>query len=161
MIIRRAELKDMKGINDLLEQVCLVHHKGRPDLFKYGAKKYTDEQLAAIIQDDSRPIFTAVNEEGQVLGYAFCIFQQHIGDNILTDIRTLYIDDLCVDENQRGQHIGSQLYQYVLDFARKSDCYNVTLNVWSCNESAMKFYQACGLKPQKVGMEVILSPGRE
>ncbi len=156
MIIRRAELKDMKGINDLLEQVCLVHHKGRPDLFKYGAKKYTDEQLAAIIQDDSRPIFTAVNEEGQVLGYAFCIFQQHIGDNILTDIRTLYIDDLCVDENQRGQHIGSQLYQYVLDFARKSDCYNVTLNVWSCNESAMKFYQACGLKPQKVGMEVIL-----
>lgn len=161
MIIRRAELKDMKGINDLLEQVCLVHHKGRPDLFKYGAKKYTDEQLAAIIQDDSRPIFTAVNEEGQVLGYAFCIFQQHVGDNILTDIRTLYIDDLCVDENQRGQHIGSQLYQYVLDFARKSDCYNVTLNVWSCNESAMKFYQACGLKPQKVGMEVILSPGRE
>ncbi len=156
MIIRRAELKDMKGINDLLEQVCLVHHKGRPDLFKYGAKKYTDEQLAAIIQDDSRPIFTAVNEEGQVLGYAFCIFQQHVGDNILTDIRTLYIDDLCVDENQRGQHIGSQLYQYVLDFARKSDCYNVTLNVWSCNESAMKFYQACGLKPQKVGMEVIL-----
>ena len=156
MIIRRAELKDMKGINDLLEQVCLVHHKGRPDLFKYGAKKYTDEQLAAIIQDDSRPIFTAVNEEGQVLGYAFCIFQQHVGDNILTDIRTLYIDDLCVDENQRGQHIGSQLYQYGLDFARKSDCYNVTLNVWSCNESAMKFYQACGLKPQKVGMEVIL-----
>lgn len=161
MIIRRAELKDMKGINDLLEQVCLVHHKGRPDLFKYGTKKYTDEQLAAIIQDDSRPIFTAVNEEDQVLGYAFCIFQQHVGDNILTDIRTLYIDDLCVDENQRGQHIGSQLYQYVLDFARKSDCYNVTLNVWSCNESAMKFYQACGLKPQKVGMEVILSPGRE
>ncbi len=156
MEIRRAVNQDMEDINRLLLQVCLVHHQGRPDLFKYGAKKYTDEQLRALIADDSRPIFVAAGEDGHVAGYAFCVFQQHTGDNILTDIRTLYIDDLCVDENRRGQHIGSQLYQYVLDFARENGCYNVTLNVWSCNEAAMKFYEACGLKPQKVGMEVIL-----
>ena len=156
MEIRRAVNQDMEDINRLLLQVCLVHHRGRPDLFKYGAKKYTDEQLRALIADDSRPIFVAVGEDDHVAGYAFCVFQQHTGDNILTDIRTLYIDDLCVDENRRGQHIGSQLYRYVLDFARENGCYNVTLNVWSCNEAAMKFYEACGLKPQKVGMEVIL-----
>lgn len=156
MEIRRAKTEDMDGINNLLLQVCLVHHKGRPDLFKYGAKKYTDEQLTAIILDDARPIFVAVDESNTVLGYAFCIFQQHIGDNILTDIKTLYIDDLCVDENLRGQHIGRQLYEAVTAFAKASGCYNVTLNVWSLNEPAMKFYQACGLKPQKVGMETIL-----
>ena len=156
MEIRRAVNQDMEDINRLLLQVCLVHHRGRPDLFKYGAKKYTDEQLRALIADDSRPIFVAVGEDDHVAGYAFCVFQQHTGDNILTDIRTLYIDDLCVDENRRGQHIGSQLYRYVLDFARESGCYNVTLNVWSCNEAAMKFYEAGGLKPQKVGMEVML-----
>ena len=120
------------------------------------AKKYTDEELKAIIHDDSRPIFTAVDESGTVLGYAFCIFQQHIDDIILTDIKTLYIDDLCVDEEIRGKHIGKQLYERVLSFAKEQGCYNVTLNVWSCNESAMKFYQACGLVPQKVGMEKIL-----
>ncbi len=156
MEIRRAIEQDMEGINRLLFQVNLVHHQGRPDLFKYGTKKYTDEQLKAIIHDDSRPILTAVDESGTVLGYAFCVFQQHIGDNILTDIKTLYIDDLCVDETLRGEHIGSRLYRAVLDYARKHGCYNVTLNVWSCNESAMKFYEACGLKPQKVGMETIL-----
>lgn len=156
MEIRRAIEKDMDGINNLLQQVCLVHHKGRPDLFKYGAKKYTDGQLRAIIHDDNRPIFTATDENGTVLGYAFCIFQQHINDNILTDIKTLYIDDLCVDENIRGRHIGRQLYEAVLAFARKHGCYNVTLNVWSLNEPAMKFYESCGLKPQKVGMETIL-----
>lgn len=156
MEIRRAMEKDMDGINNLLQQVCLVHHKGRPDLFKYGAKKYTDDQLKAIIYDDNRPIFTATDENGKVLGYAFCIFQQHINDNILTDIKTLYIDDLCVDENIRGRHIGRQLYEAVLAFARKQGCYNVTLNVWSLNEPAMKFYESCGLKPQKVGMETIL-----
>ena len=156
MEIRRAKTTDMDGINKLLMQVCLVHHKGRPDIFKYGAKKYTDEELKAIIADDIRPIFVGVNEQGDVLGYAFCIFQQHLNNNILTDIKTLYIDDLCVDEELRGQHIGKQLYEAVLAFAKESDCYNVTLNVWSLNESAMKFYEACGLKPQKVGMETIL-----
>ena len=156
MNIRRAEEKDMDRINDLLFQVCLVHHKGRPDLFKYGAKKYTDEQLLAIIQDDQRPIFVAEDSDQVVQGYAFCIFSQHIDDNILTDIKTLYIDDLCVDETLRGQHIGRQLYEAVLDFARTSGCYNVTLNVWSLNSSAMKFYQSLGLEPQTVGMETIL-----
>ena len=156
MEIRRAKEQDMDGINELLMQVCLVHHKGRPDLFKYGAKKYTDDQLRELIADDQRPIFTAVDENGKVLGYAFCIFQQHLNNNILTDIKTLYIDDLCVDENIRGQHIGKSLYEYVLAFAREQKCYNVTLNVWSLNERAMKFYQSCGLQPQKVGMETIL-----
>ena len=156
MIIRRATATDLPGLNRLLEQVLMVHHVGRPDLFKPGAKKYTDEELLALVADDSRPIFAAVDEQGEMLGYAFCIFQQHLNNNILTDIRTLYIDDLCVDESCRGQHIGKQLYEYVLDFAKASGCYNVTLNVWSCNDSAMVFYEKMGLKPQKVGMETIL-----
>ena len=156
MEIRRASGEDMQGINKLLCQVLMVHHNGRPDLFKAGAKKYTDEELLQIIADDSRPIFVAVDESNAVLGYAFCIFQQHLSNNILTDVKTLYIDDLCVDEEKRGMHIGKTLYEYVVRFAKQSGCYNLTLNVWSCNEGAMRFYQKCGLVPQKVGMEFIL-----
>ena len=156
MNIRRATERDIPGLNRLLEQVLMVHHVGRPDLFKSGAKKYNDEELKEILVDDSRPIFVGVDESEEVMGYAFCIFQQHIGSHILTDIKTLYIDDLCVDETLRGQHVGRQLYDYVVRFAKDSGCYNVTLNVWSCNESAIRFYEKCGLKPQKIGMEVIL-----
>ena len=137
-------------------QVERIHHEGRPDLFRVGRKKYTDEELRELIHDDSRPILVAADEKDAVMGYAFCIFQQYQNHNIMTDIKTLYIDDLCVDETIRGRHIGRTLYDSVLEFARQNGCYNVTLNVWSCNESAMKFYEACGLKPQKVGMEVIL-----
>ena len=156
MNIRRAVEKDMDGINHLLCQVLMVHHNGRPDLFKANAKKYTDQELKDIIKDDTKPIFVGVDEDENVLGYAFCVFQQHINNNILTDVKSLYVDDLCVDEKIRGQHIGKQLYEYVLDFARESGCYNVTLNVWNCNESAKKFYEKCGLVPQKIGMEKIL-----
>ena len=125
MNIRRAKLEDMLGINKLLNQVLMVHHNGRPDLFKANVKKYTDEELAEIILDDQKPIFVAVDDSDEVLGYAFCVYQQHINDNILTDVRTLYIDDLCVDEDKRGLHIGKQLYDYVVDFAKKNDFYNI------------------------------------
>lgn len=156
MNIRRAKTKDIPKINDLLSQVLNVHHNGRPDLFKAGARKYTDTQLKEILKDDTKPVFVAENENGEVEGYAFCIFQQQINNNILTDIKTLYIDDLCVDQNCRGQHVGRTLYDFVRAFAKESGCYNVTLNVWACNESALRFYEKCGLNPQKIGMETIL-----
>ncbi len=156
MKIRRAETCDMPRIDELLMQVELVHHKARPDLFKNGGRKYTDEELAAIIADDKRPILVAVDDNNRLLGYAFCIFQQYLDNTIMTDIKTLYIDDLCVDEACRGQHIGRALYEAVLAYAREHGCYNVTLNVWSGNDNAQRFYESCGLKPQKIGMEVIL-----
>lgn len=156
MKIRRAEIKDKDKIMDLLSQVLTVHHNGRPDLFKADCRKYNDSELSEIIADDNRPVFVAVDENDEVCGYVFCIFQQHINNNILTDIKTLYIDDLCVDETKRGHHIGKILYDFVLDFAKNSGCYNVTLNVWGCNTSAMKFYENCGLQMQKIGMEKIL-----
>ena len=156
MKVRMAQEKDIERIHSLLPQVAMVHHKGRPDLFKAGKSKYTDEELKVLLRDASRPILAAVDENDCMQGYAFCIFQQYKDHNIMTDIKTLYIDDLCVDETMRGHHIGRMLYEAALDFAREHGCYNLTLNVWSCNENAMNFYQSCGLKPQKVGMEIIL-----
>ena len=156
MLIRRAEPRDLADINRLLYQVLEVHHKGRPDLFYGGVKKYTDEELLAIIADDNTPVFVAENEFGAITGYVFGIFQQHKDSHILTDIKTLYVDDLCVDETARDQGVGRALYEFAVDFAKKSGCYNLTLNVWSCNESALRFYKKCGLLPQKIGMEKIL-----
>ncbi|MBR2189072.1 MAG: GNAT family N-acetyltransferase [Eubacterium sp.] len=156
MNIRRAKIGDLARIDALLEQVLTVHHRARPDLFKGNCRKYTDEQLTEIIQDDSRPIFVAADEADVVMGYAFCVIQQHLNDNILTDIRTLYIDDLCVDETLRGKHIGRTLYEYVVSYARENGFYNVTLNVWEGNDSAKRFYEACGLRVQKTGMELVL-----
>lgn len=155
MLIRRAEPTDLQGINKLLCQVLEVHHNGRPDIFKGNSKKYTDKELLEIIADDKRPIFVA-DENGEILGYAFCVFQQPINSNILTDIKTLYIDDLCVDERVRGKHIGTALYEYVLDFAKQNGCYNITLNVWAFNRSAMKFYEKCGMLKRNIYMEQIL-----
>ena len=154
-MIRMAQEKDIPKIEDLLSQVCLVHHNGRPDIFKVG-RKYSEAELKEILTDEKRPILVSVDENDDVMGYCFGIFQQHENNSVLTDIRTLYIDDLCVDEDLRGKHIGKELYEAAVKLAKERGCYNLTLNVWSCNPSAMRFYEAQGLVPQKIYMETIL-----
>jgi ribosomal protein S18 acetylase RimI-like enzyme len=154
-MIRRAKEKDVPKIGDLLKQVCLVHHNGRPDIFKVG-RKYSDEQLYSMLGDESRPILVSVDGEDEVLGYCFCIFEEHKNSSALNDMKTLYIDDLCVDESIRASGIGSELLDAASELAKNSGCYNLTLNVWSCNPSAMRFYERRGLIPQKVYMEKIL-----
>lgn len=155
MEIRFAQSRDIPGMLNLLQQVGEVHHQIRPDLFRSGAQKYDEAALEALLKNPDRPIFIALNE-GQVAGYAFCILQITKDDPVLQDRKVLYIDDLCVDEAQRGHGIAGALYQQVCQYARSIGCDAVTLNVWSGNDTAMAFYQKCGLKPQKVGMEFIL-----
>ncbi|SCW32231.1 Acetyltransferase (GNAT) domain-containing protein [Ruminococcaceae bacterium YRB3002] len=139
----------------LLDQVDLVHHLGRPDHFKIG-RKYNDAQLLEIFEDEQRPVFVAVSGDDIVVGYCFCIINEVHGDNVLTDMKTLYIDDLCVDETCRGSHVGKALYEYTRSYARDTGCYNVTLNVWECNPGARAFYDNMGLHPLKTYMEDIL-----
>ena len=155
MIIRRAEKGDLEGINELLRQVLYVHHVGRPDIFKEEGKKYCDEELLEIIGDDTKPLFVAV-EGDRVLGHCFTMITEVRDHSSLMDMKTLYIDDLCVHKDERGTGVGSQLYEYALAFAKSIGCYNVTLNVWAKNEAAMKFYLSKGLSVQKTGMEIIL-----
>ena len=154
--IRNAAERDIPELLRLLVQVDMVHHAGRPDLFRGPATKYSAQELKAILADPRAPVFVCVNDRDAVLGYAFCILKETPRSELLTDIRTLYVDDLCVDENCRGQGVGKALYSHVLSFARAAGCYNVTLNVWAFNESAIRFYEAVGMKPQKIGMETIL-----
>ena len=156
MHIRKATEKDIPDINRLLHQVLTVHHEGRPDLFKPDCKKYTDSELKILLQDNTKPVFVAIDSAGNLLGYVFCILKIYQDNHIHTDRKELYIDDLCVESFMRGKHIGKNLYEYVLDYAKSIGCYHVTLNVWKCNPSAEAFYQAMGMKPYKTSMEVIL-----
>lgn len=157
MRIRRAENRDIPRIHELLTQVNNVHAQGRPDIFKSGNRKYTDEQLVEIIGNrDKTPIFVLVDDEDVVLGYCFSIVEQFINDNNRTDIKTLYIDDLCVDETFRRQHIAKRLFDHVTSWARSNGFYNITLNVWECNPGARAFYDKCGMKPLKTYLETIL-----
>lgn len=155
MDIRRAEHRDIPGMTALLLQVGQVHHQIRPDIFRSGALKYTQEELQTLLSDENRPIFVA-EEDGFVAGYCFCALRSYDGTGVSTCRRELYIDDLCVDEGFRGKGVATLLYEYACDFARKTGCAFVTLNVWCGNERAMAFYEKSGLRPRNITMEMPL-----
>lgn len=153
-MIRRAENKDIQGLINLLYQVDAVHNGIRPDLFKGNTSKYTEQELEEIINDNDKPIF--VYDDGKILGHAFCQISEVKNHRLLQDVKTLYIDDICVDEQSRGHHIGKALYEYVYNYAKSIGCHNITLNVWEGNDSAYNFYKQMGMHIQKTGMEAIL-----
>ena len=153
-MIRQANIVDIPRLIDLLHQVDMVHHRLRPDLFKPNTTKYSEQELASLLNNETKPIF--VYDEGDVLGYAFCQIAEVKNDRLLQDRKTLYIDDLCVDESARGKHIGKALFDYVRDYAKSIGCHAITLNVWEGNDSAIRFYQNMGMHPQKIGMEINL-----
>ena len=153
-MIRRAEIKDIPGIIELLHQVDMVHHVLRPDLFKPNTTKYDEQELETLMSDDNKPVF--VFEDGMILGHAFCLVTEVKDDKLLQDIKTLYIDDICVDEKARGKHVGKALYEYVRDYAQSIGCNNITLNVWDGNDAALSFYRNMGMKVQKRTMAIVL-----
>ena len=152
MDIRLANSHDIPSLVALLKQVGQVHRDIRPDIFRDGCQKYDEAALLELLKDQTRPIFVAT-DGGFVAGYCFCILRSYENDGAMNDRKELYIDDLCVDENRRGQHIGSALYRHVLDYAKSTNCGFVTLNVWQGNHSAMKFYENAGMTPRSITME--------
>ena len=83
MTIRRATAADIPQIDELLRQVLEVHHAGRPDLFKGGVKKYTDEELKAILANDQTPLFVADPATPK-----YCRGAEHRADAPATDLES-------------------------------------------------------------------------
>jgi len=155
MEIRRAKKSDIPELIRLLEQVNKIHHDIRPDIFRLGTK-YSAVDLEGILEDPKHYIYVATDAGAKgILGYIFCEIHQITDDPLMTDVKTFYIDDLCIDEGARGNHVGRALYDHAKTEAKELGCYNVTLRVWAGN-SAEDFYRHLGLKAQCSYFEEIL-----
>ena len=155
-MIRKAQGKDIPKILSLLSQVLEIHAAIRPDVFISGTTKYTNEELIGILQNEKTPVYVAVDENDETVGYAFCILKEQPFSNNMVPFASLFIDDLCVDENCRGRHIGEALFRFVMQEAKRLGCYEVTLNVWEGNDSAKRFYEKMGMKTKESQLELIL-----
>ncbi len=156
MIIRKAKDKDAKDIIRLLSQVLEIHAVIRPDIFISGTTKYTEQEVIDIINDENRLTFVVADDNDKVIAYALCIIQEQPFLNNMVAFKSLFIDDLCVDQSARGQKIGSKLFNYVKNEAKKMGFYELTLNVWEGNDSAKSFYDKMGMKTKESQLELIL-----
>ena len=156
MIIRKANANDYKGVERLLVEVNNLHQKLRPDIFIENAVKYDEKKFDEIILNESTPVFVAVDDDGNVLGHLFCSVRDYEQVKVYKDFKSLFIDDLCIEEGAIGQGVGKALYEFAIGYARENGCYDVTLNVWEGNNSARAFYEKMGMFPKETQMEYIL-----
>ena len=155
-VYKSIKIKDIPRILELLKQVLQIHADIRPDIFIPGTTKYTIDELREILKNKETPIYVAVNEADVCVGYAFCQLREQPFSNNMVPFKSLFIDDLCIDQEARGQHIGESLFEYVKNEAKQLGCYEVTLNVWTGNTSAEKFYEKMGMRTKERQMEYIL-----
>ena len=153
--VRRAEDRDADRVMKLLSEVLELHAKLRPDIFISGRTKYTREELHDIFRNEDTPVFVAADDNDETVGYAFCVMKQPPFSTNMKPVRTLYIDDLCVDNRCRGQQVGTVLFDFVKRYAKDRGCYDVTLNVWEGN-TAREFYDKMGMFVKETQMEIIL-----
>ena len=161
MRIRKAEEKDLERILALLSEVLEIHAAVRPDIFVPGTTKYSKEELRGIVANENTPVYVAADEEDEVLGYVFCVLRSQPASGYMVPFRSIYIDDLCVDEKARGLHVGRALFEFVKEEARRRGCYEITLNVWEGNDGAKAFYEKMGLRPMSTHLEYILGEKNE
>lgn len=155
MIIRKATKEDISSIILLLHEVNDVHAMGRPDLFKFGSTKYNKEDLEVILEADETKVYLACEEE-KVLGHVFFAIEETEESESRVGHKTLYIDDICVKEDARGQRVGEALYKEVKRLAKELVCDRITLHVWECNPGARVFYEKMGMKEMYRAMEEVL-----
>ena len=154
--IRKAESRDIPTLSELLSEVLELHAKIRPDIFISGSTKYTASELADILANDQTPVFVAVDENDTVRGYVFCQIKRQPFSTNMKDFKTLFIDDLCIDESCRGAHIGTKLFDFALGYAKEEGCYDLTLNVWEGNDGARAFYEKMGMFVKETQMEILV-----
>lgn len=153
--IREAKIEDIDMILELLKQVNKVHYDLRPDLFKL-TTKYSKEELMNIILNDKTKKIYVYEENNKVIGHIFIEFEIYENNQLLTDHKTIHIDDLCVDKDNYHKGIGKSLYLFIKEYAKRNNYNNITLNVWDKNE-AYEFYKKLGLKIQKTTLEEIIT----
>lgn len=152
MEFRLAVSSDAPAIASALRNMLEIHHNGRPDLFREGAKKYDEKAVADMIAEGKDVIYVAACGL-TVCAYAICRIEYISGHPIRRDMKTMYLDDLCVMPEYRDRGIGHRFMNMLFDEAKKRGCDNFELNVWEFNSRAVSFYESCGLTVQRRRME--------
>ncbi len=83
--------------------------------------------------------FTVRDEAGTILGYVTFFFAYYTWMG-----KSLYMDDLYVRPEYRGQGLGSMLIRKVISFARETECHKLRWQVSNWNEPAIGFYRSFG-----------------
>lgn len=153
-MIRKMKREDWELVHPLMNQVHVLHVNKRPDIY-HELDPLFFQQFEEILADKNG-IYYVYEENSHILGMVIAR-KKKIGDISIMKKREVYfIEDIVVEETARNKGIGRQLYQAIEKKAAEDRMDAVELNVWACNEEAIRFYEALGMSVKNMRFEKIL-----
>jgi GNAT superfamily N-acetyltransferase len=135
--IRTATRADVPLIRELIQ--ALAHYEREPD-----AVKASEADLAHTLFDDGATAHSVICEQdGVAVGFAVYFFNYStwLGRN------GLYLEDLFVRPEARGQGAGLALLRHLAGIAVAKGCGRFEWSVLDWNQPAIDFYRAAGARP--------------
>lgn len=128
--IRKATEKDFEAILGLIKELAAFEHASEQ-------VTNTVEQMKA--EQDLFSCFVVEQADGTIIGMAlyYFVYYTWVG-------KSLYLDDLYVQQAYRGQGIGSALLDELFKVAKMQNCKRVRWQVLDWNEPAIQFYKKVG-----------------
>lgn len=130
--IRPAIEEDFAGIIKLIKALAVFQGKPEKMLNTLELMKEEQQYFECLI---------AENKAKEIIGIAVYSFVYHTWVG-----KSIYLDDLYVNEAYRGKKIGSQLLKNLFAIAKKENCKKVRWLVSNWNTPAIEFYKTFGVK---------------
>ncbi|MFZ4104028.1 MAG: GNAT family N-acetyltransferase [Sediminibacterium sp.] len=130
MIIRKAVLKDCARMMDLIQE--LATYEKAPDEVTVSLSHFEESGFGA------NPVWWAFVAEanGVVIGMALYYIRYSTWKG-----QRMYLEDILVTEDMRGQKIGSQLMDALIVEAKEKGFQGLNWQVLDWNEPAINFYK--------------------
>ena len=115
----------------LMEAVFPLHQSLRPHFQDFDAYLI---QMQRVLADHARLLVVQYTDH-QAIGLA--LYRMH---HNTYQHKLFFLEDLVVDENQRGRHLGSQILLQCEHIARSNGCHYLSLDSGTFRTRAHKFY---------------------
>ena len=145
IIIREIESGDFSSLIELFAE--FAHFEKLPERMVNSVERMQNEK-------DWLNGFVAVDDMGRICGYATWFFAYYTWYG-----KSMYMDDLYVRPELRGNGIGTKLINSVIDKAKETNCRKLRWQVSGWNETAIDFYKNIGasVDPVESNCDLILN----
>ncbi len=158
MKVEIPELINQNKMNITIRKAVEADYPQIIELFKEFAafEKYPEKMVNSIerMTDESEYFhcYVAEDNEGKIAGYVTCFFCYYTWTG-----KCLYMDDLYVKPEFRGNGLGKRLINAVVEYAKNTQCHKLRWQVSGWNKPAIEFYTNLGASIDNVQLNCDLN----
>jgi diamine N-acetyltransferase len=155
--VRFAQNQDYNDVSNLVRQIHRIHVLARPDIYSPDPNPMGKDYFLKLLQEErSQVIVVEDQEQGRVVAYSVIRIDEPPKRPIHTSRKYIFIDDFCVDEQERRQGIGKKLFNFIISYGKEISATCIELGVSEFNKEAINFYENFGMQTRSRKLELNL-----